>query len=259
MSAKPTALHRKILRLAKMPAAIYAIGDIHGCLALYDALEKDIIADAASIEGPKLIVCLGDVVDRGPDTSGVLSRLMGPAPAGFERLVLRGNHEDMMASFITSPERTMDWLDFGGEETLASYGIRPNASTGFRAERKLLRHKLRTGIPEEHLTFLNQMPLALEVGNLRFAHAGYALSKPAAKQSADFLLWGPPTKVDGHTGDEVLIHGHVIVDDVEMQKNRINLDLGAYKTGRLAAMRFNSIKGEPKAFISVYKSDANHD
>ncbi|RPE62927.1 serine/threonine protein phosphatase 1 [Pacificibacter maritimus] len=244
---------RKILRLADMPAAIYAIGDIHGCLALYDALEKEIVADAAAFDGPKLIICLGDVVDRGPNTSGTLDRLMGPAPEGFERLVLRGNHEDMMASFITAPERMMEWLDFGGEEALASYGIRPNTSSGFRAERKLLRHKLRTGIPAEHLNFINDMPLALEVGHLRFAHAGYALAKPAQKQLSDFLLWGPPSRVDSHSGDEILIHGHVIVDDIEVQKNRINLDLGAYKSGRLAAMRFTAIKGENKV-IEVTKS-----
>lgn len=251
VSEKPK---RQILRLAKMPVAIYAIGDIHGCLDLYNALEAKIVADAQEIEGPKLIICLGDVVDRGAKSSEVLDRLRGPAPDGFQRLVLRGNHEDMMLAFLRSPQRHMNWLSFGGEDTLASYGVRPSSNNGFAAEGKLLKHKLRTLIPEEHYDFLDRMPLALEVGTLRFAHAGYALSKPAHKQSPDLLLWGPPIKADSHTGDEILVHGHVIVDDVELQKNRINLDVGAYKTGKLVAMRFDADCSVAKTLIVSQKS-----
>ena len=240
---------RYILRLDQMPAAIYAIGDIHGCLDLYDALEAEIVADAANIDGPKLIVCLGDVVDRGAKTAEVLDRLRGSAPAGFQRLVLRGNHEDMMLAFLRSPQRHMNWLSFGGEETLASYGVRPNSNNGFGSEGKLLKHKLRTLIPEAHYDFLDQLPLALEVGTLRFAHAGYALAKPARKQSPDLLLWGPPIKADSYAGDEMLVHGHVIVDDIDVQENRINLDVGAYKTGKLAAIRFDKHSRVAKKFL----------
>lgn len=244
---------RQILRLSKMPAAIYAIGDIHGCLDLYNALEAKIVADAQDIDGPKLIICLGDVVDRGAKSSEVLDRLRGPAPDGFQRLVLRGNHEDMMLAFLQSPQRHMNWLSFGGEETLASYGVRASSNRGLAAEGKLIKHKVRTLIPEEHHEFLKDLPLALEVGTLRFAHAGYALSKRAHQQSPDMLMWGPPTKADSHVGAEILVHGHVIVDDVEVQKNRINLDIGAYKTGKLAAMRFDASCSVVKTLIVTHE------
>ncbi|OUD08146.1 hypothetical protein BVC71_15175 [Marivivens niveibacter] len=245
-----TVAHR-ILRLKQQPAAIYAIGDIHGCLDLYNELEQQIVADGASINGPKLIVCLGDAVDRGPNTAGMLDRLIGPPPENFDRVVLRGNHEDMMVKFIETPERHLNWIDFGGEETLASYGVRPTTEKGFRAETRILKRKLDVGIPDAHRVFLNGLPIALEIGNLRFAHAGYGLGADAAQQSPELLLWGPPEQCDGYSGDEVLVHGHVIVDDVLMTDNRVNVDIGAYQSGRLAAVRFIPGSNDRKLLVST--------
>ncbi|PRY78060.1 serine/threonine protein phosphatase 1 [Yoonia maritima] len=244
------AMIRRILTLSEMPAAIYAIGDIHGCLELYDDLEAQIAEDGRAISGAKLIVCLGDVIDRGPNSAGVLERLLGPAPAMFERVVLRGNHEDMMVEFLTTPERHLDWIDYGGDQTLASYGLRPNSDRGFRAESKSLRRKLVLGIPEAHQDFLMGLPIALEVGDLRFAHAGYDLSKPASKQSPELLMWGPFYQDRKYDSDATLVHGHVVVDEVATSKNKINLDLGAYQSGRLAAMRFVAETDERKLFVA---------
>jgi len=244
------AVKRNILRLKVPPAAIYAIGDIHGCLDLYDDLENQIVNDGRSIAGPKLIVCLGDTIDRGPSSAATIDRLAGPAPRSFQRLVLRGNHEEMMLEFLKVPERHLDWIDFGGAETLASYGLSPNSEQGFRAEAKLLKRKLDLGISASHRSFLSNLPIALEVRNLRFSHAGYSLGKPAKEQVPEILLWGPPQQSDGHAGPEVLVHGHVPVDEIEVTKNRINLDLGAYQTGRLAAMRFLASGAKAKVFIA---------
>ena len=247
---RPPPQLRRILKLSDMPAALYAIGDIHGCLDLYGELEAQIVEDSHSITGPKLIVCLGDVIDRGPNSSGVVERLLGPAPAMFERVVLRGNHEDMMAQFLMTPERYLDWIDFGGEETLASYGVRPNSDLGFKAEVKSLRRKVDLGIPEEHRDFLMGLPIALEVGMLRFAHAGYDLSKPASKQSPERLMWGPAHQRATYTGKGVLVHGHVAVDDVEIFNSHVNLDIGAFQSGRLAAMRFLAGSDERKLLVA---------
>lgn len=232
-----------VLRLAQFPAAIYAIGDLHGHLSLYDQLEHRIVADAQTVAGPKLILCLGDVVDRGPDTAALLDRLMRAAPIGFQRVVLMGNHEQMMLRFLRDPRPFDPWLANGGLETLASYGINParidstriKAAVGARFDG--LRQALKTRLPAEHLSFLNALPAGVEAGPFRFAHAGYDLSQRAEDQLLEQLIWGPHELADRHHGPEVLVHGHVPVHQVCRTKNRIAVDVGSYRNKRLAAVR----------------------
>lgn len=228
----------RILVLRQFPAAIYAIGDLHGCLSLYDQMEETIVQDARDLDGTKLIVCLGDVVDRGPQTAQLLDRLTGPAPAGFQRVVLRGNHEDMMGRFLDEPRKNLNWLAWGGKETLHSYGISPEGSGGFENDGFLLKHKVQMAVPEAHREFLNGLPHALICEHLRFAHAGYDLDLAAEQQNSERLIWGPPERCDDYQGENLLVHGHVVVSDVDVAGARINVDLGAYETGRLACVRF---------------------
>ena len=122
-------------------AAIYAIGDVHGCLDALLELEKRIVEDADAIEGRKLIVMLGDYVDRGPQSATVLYHLIAPPPAGFERVCLRGNHDDAFLAFLEG-DPAGDWvLDHGAVETFQSYGVEID-SDGPRAI-----HPLRTAPP----------------------------------------------------------------------------------------------------------------
>ena len=228
----------RILLLRQFPAAIYAIGDLHGCLSLYNKLEEKIIQDAEDVYGQKLILCLGDVVDRGPETANLLDRLIGPAPVGFQRMVLRGNHEEMMSQFLNDPRRNLNWLSCGGRETLHSYGIFPEGAGSFEDDGSLLTRKIQMAVPKAHRSFLSGLPHGLVCGRLRFAHAGYDLGLPAERQNSERLVWGPPEKCNEYDGKNLLVHGHVIVAEVDVLRTRINLDLGAYQTGRLAAMRF---------------------
>lgn len=239
----------RVLRLAQFPTAIYAIGDLHGCLSLYDQMEEKIVRDSESLEGQKLILCLGDVIDRGPETANLIDRLIGPAPDGFQRLVLRGNHEEMMLRFLDAPSKNLNWLSYGGTETLQSYGISPENEGGFKGDGFLLPPKLQLAIPEAHRKFLNGLPHALTCDTLRFAHAGYELDLPAKQQTCERMIWGPPERSDSYVGENTLVHGHVIVPEVEVSRARINLDLGAYQTGRLAAMRFLRSDSEPKILL----------
>lgn len=244
----------KVLRLPDVPAAIYAVGDIHGCLALYQDLEAAIARDAEGIDGIKLIVCLGDVIDRGAQSAQVLDHLLAEAPAGFQRMVLRGNHEDMFLRFLDNPGGNLAWLDYGGDETLRSYGLVPENDEGFAGDGRKLARKLLRSIPQVHKDFLSGLPCGLECGGLRFAHAGYELGLPAEKQSARRLMWGPPSGSTGGLEEAVLVHGHITVPEVEETRNRINLDLGAYQSGRLAAMRFRKIEKEiERKLLSVRK------
>lgn len=238
----------KILRLAGFPAAIYAIGDIHGCLSLFQQLEEAIIVDGAALPGRKLIVCLGDVIDRGPDSAGVVARLLDPAPVGFDRVTLRGNHEQMFEQFLTAPARNLRWLQYGGAETLRSYAITPESDAGFEADGALLSHKVQTAIPAAHRAFLATLPCGLEVGRYRFAHAGYDLGAPAARQSQERLLWGPAELADHSASDQVLVHGHTPVDQTLVTPRRINTDLGVYLSGQLGAVRLMPDGSTPKVF-----------
>lgn len=236
--AVPSADAPKILRLAGVPAAVYAVGDVHGCLDLFDAMEEAIVADAADIPGQKLIVYLGDLVDRGAHSAAIVDRVMGPAPAGFQRVVLQGNHEFMMLQFLEQPAKNANWLLYGGVETLMSYGISIAPGEDVMRDVSLLQHRLDGAVPAAHRAFLADLPCALEMGNWRFAHAGYDLSRPADQQSQSQLIWGPPESADQGVSDLTLVHGHVPVDEVTRTKNRINVDLGSYKSGQLGAVRF---------------------
>lgn len=240
----------RLLRLAKMPAAIYAVGDIHGCADLYDALEKKIVADGEKLDGTKLIVSLGDVVDRGGASAAVIDRLMSPAPKGFKRLVLRGNHEDMMIKFMSDPDANRKWLDFGGTETLASYGLSPDPEVRFDLPASRLRHMMDAAIPESHRKFLKELPLALSVGPYRFAHASYDRDTPLEDQLPETLMWGAPQNADAGSADHVFVHGHVVVDKPFVSKKRINVDTGAYSSGVLSAVRLTAEK-EDKQLLTV--------
>lgn len=242
---KRKTISRPMLHLNTMPVAIYAVGDIHGRFDLYERLERQIIQDAASIEGPKLLILLGDIVDRSTGVSGLIDHLLAPDPEGFKRITLCGNHEDMMCRFLDDPAGNRVWLDYGGAETLASYGLHHVAGTT-----DTVKQHLTTAIPPEHRDFLMGLPLSLTVGGYAFAHAFYDLDKPEAAQNATSLLWGDPARADRAAAGRRLIHGHVIEGNASIRPNRISIDTGAYRTGVLTAVRLRSAEGAP-AFFST--------
>jgi serine/threonine protein phosphatase 1 len=227
------------LSLPQMPAATYAVGDPHGCLSLYRQLETAICADGAAIGGTKLIVILGDVVDRGPDTAGLIDHLLTPAPAGFRRVVLRGNHEDMMLRFLAAPGANRSWLDFGGLETLASYGVMPTAAEALSPGP--LRQRLLAVMPEAHRAFLETLPVSLSMGEFFLAHAGLNPARPPQDQDPADLMWSDPAQIDAAAdalpAGLTVVHGHVVVEQAQRLARRIAVDTGAHQTGRLSAVR----------------------
>jgi serine/threonine protein phosphatase 1 len=231
----------RILSLHDMPAAIYAIGDVHGCSDLYRRLEAAIVADSAALtaSGPRLIVVLGDLIDRGPDSAGMIDLMLAPPPDGFTRLVLRGNHEDMMAKFLAEPARSSKWLDFGGTETLISYGLHPDPEKGFPSSTTRLSAMLEHAIPSSHRRFLADLPLALNVCGTLFCHAGIDPTRSLQDQLPEDLLWGDPARIDAmpRTDISMVVHGHVITASAHVTPGRINVDTGAYLTGILSAVR----------------------
>jgi Calcineurin-like phosphoesterase len=237
---------RPRIRMQEMPEAVYVIGDVHGCLSQLRCLEARIAADRSMIDGRALVVYLGDLVDRGPDSAGVLEHLLTPANPGFGRVALCGNHEQMFLDFLSSPSIKSAWLQSGGIETLRSYGIEINGTTKSRH----LRLQLETLIPDEHRVFLEELPLSLELPSYFLTHAGIDPSRTLSDQRDSDLLSIRRGFVD-YSGplEKCVVHGHTPVTDVQISSHRISVDTGAYGTGKLCAVRLSK-EASPKVFCS---------
>ena len=222
------------LSFEEMPSAVYVIGDVHGCHRLQVEMEEKIVADGQDIPGEKLILYVGDLVDRGDQSAQVIDACLAPSPPGFQRICLLGNHELMFRDFLDAPSRTHPWLDFGGKATLRSYGLDENA---FR-DRKHLGAHLAMCIPESHIAFLHSLPLSVTFPDYFIAHAGIDPAKSLTDQSMDDLLWirEPFLTYRGSLG-KTIIHGHTPEPDVHINSVRIGVDTGAFATGRLSAVR----------------------
>lgn len=229
------------------PAALYAVGDVHGCLAQLQALEQLIVDDAAGIEGEKWIVMLGDYVDRGPASAGVIDHLLARPPAGFQRFCLAGNHEAMMLDFLMSPHQDAPWLSFGGTETLGSYGIDIKALNW--ADSRSVAAALDSVMPAEHIDFIRKSPLYLSLPGLVLVHAGLRPDVPLDDQIEQDLLWIRAPFLDAVFPDGLrIIHGHTPGPEPVVTPSRICVDTGAYATGRLTAV---NVQPHSYAFLSV--------
>ena len=231
----PRGAFRNQLSFPAWPAAVYAVGDVHGCLDQLRALEQLITTDGEAIAGEKLIVTLGDYVDRGPDSAGVIEHLMRPLPHDFERVLLGGNHEELMLNAIKGlGDET--WLEFGGVETIRSYGIDVAL---YRSSRPKARQTmLQSHIPQDHLSFLEGLALSLQLGQTVFAHAGIKRNIPIAQQNPNDLVWIRREFLDASPTDGLLVvHGHTPASEPELAPGRIGIDTCAFSTGRLTAVR----------------------
>jgi serine/threonine protein phosphatase 1 len=229
------------------PAALYAVGDVHGCLAQLLQLERKIVADASATAGEKWIVMLGDYVDRGPDSAGVLDHLLARPPAGFQRFCLAGNHETMMLDFLSTPRPDAAWLEYGGIETLASYGLDIRAMNWHNSRATVA--ALASAIPEEHIDFIRKAPLYLSLPGTLMVHAGIRPGMPLEDQSEQDLLWIREPFLDAAMPEGPrVVHGHTPASEPVVTPFRIAVDTGAYATGRLTAAKLTP---DSCSFISV--------
>jgi serine/threonine protein phosphatase 1 len=207
---------------------VYAVGDVHGCLEQLVALHALIAEDLAArpIAKPEL-VHLGDLVDRGPDSAGVVALLSaGPPIAGLPTVNLMGNHEQMMLSALLASDAGPGslWMHNGGEATLRSWGVPLDT-----AQTAWMEH-----VPAEHLLFLRDLMMTHRVGPYYFVHAGVRPGVPLARQSPHDLLWirEPFLSFAGDFG-AVVVHGHTPRPDPELRSNRIGIDTAAVLGGTL--------------------------
>jgi serine/threonine protein phosphatase 1 len=219
---------------------IYAVGDVHGCLDLLLKLEAKIVADAERRDGSKLILMLGDYVDRGEQSAAVLDHLLLPPPAGLERICLAGNHEQMMLEFIDDPHPRSPWLSNGGIETLRSYGAPSAELKAALSSTANARYMLDTLVPRQHAAWLAELPSLLTSETYLFSHAGVNAKLPIGEQHDEDLLWTrrPLNAADLPPGLTV-VHGHTPQNSALVLAHEINIDTGAYATGLLSAARID--------------------
>ena len=216
---------------------VYAIGDIHGRADLLDKLDAQIAEDARRNPAERgVVVCLGDYVDRGPDSAGVLERLLRPHPSGIERVLLRGNHEAVMLMAREDTAAIDAWRTFGGAETLLSYGFDMRLALGHGNAANLL-PLIRARIPESHMALLAGTRRSLTIGDYFFCHAGIRPGVALEQQREEDLLWiREPFLSSGADFGKIVVHGHTPVEEAEMHHNRINVDTGAYATNQLTCL-----------------------
>ena len=228
---------------------IYAIGDIHGRLDLFDRLLDLVHTDDARRERVDTqIILLGDLVDRGPDSRGVVERAMQLRDGPLDTRFLMGNHEEVFVRAVGGDLRALRMLlRIGGRETMMSYGISAQEyrSLDFEDLSALLKQK----VPQDHLDFLDGFEDLIEAGDYLFVHAGIRPGVELAEQSSSDMRWIRQEFL-GHREShaKLVVHGHSITDDVDIRPNRIGIDTGAFATGRLTAI---GLEGADRWFLST--------
>jgi serine/threonine protein phosphatase 1 len=232
--------HRK--RLARVPQGmrVYAVGDVHGRADLLAQLFSEIDADLKAHPASRAIhVFLGDYIDRGPDSRQVLDLLIARSQR-HATIFLKGNHEVLVEKFLSNPKRFAIWREVGGIETLLSYGIRPSANPD-ATERSMLAQRFAEALPPAHRQFLFSLERSFSCGDFFFVHAGVRPGVPLSQQADEDLFWIRDEFLNSEERfGKIIVHGHNPVMDVEFHSNRINIDTGAFVTGRLSCLRIES-------------------
>jgi serine/threonine protein phosphatase 1 len=226
---------------------VYAVGDVHGRLDLLDALLDAIAADdARSAPAETTIVLLGDLVDRGQDSAGVIARARALKERGDTR-ILGGNHEEMFLRSFEDLKTFRHFIRHGGRETVLSYGIdeRVFAEANLEEAQQLMRD----AVPQDDIDFLESFEDMVTIGDYLFVHAGIDPRVPLAEQNKRDLRWiREPFLSHSAPHELVVVHGHTITDEPEDCGNRIGIDTGAFMSGRLTALR---LEGTSRRFIAA--------
>lgn len=242
---------RTRLKLDLAGVAVYAIGDVHGCHEALIRLEEKIVEDAAELDRRKIIIMLGDYVDRGPDSASVIEHLLEPPPAGFERICLAGNHELLMLDALDGALSLGEWAQMGGLPTMRSYGLDIAHMNRVLSPPEQL-SVLRRSVPPAHADFLRSLPILVDAGSTVFVHAGIRPGIPLAEQADRDLMFIRSEFFDNaHHLRTWVVHGHTPVKQARLEGRRLNVDTAAFRTGRLTAARILDGRGRILATAST--------
>jgi serine/threonine protein phosphatase 1 len=227
---------------------IYAIGDIHGRLDLLDDLLAMIDADDRGRGGARTqLIFLGDLIDRGPDSRGVVERLMALASASTPRFLM-GNHEEVFLRALAGDLKALRFLiRIGGRETLISYGISREDYRDLDYDELMAR--VQSCVPAAHRQFLASFENWIEVGDYLFVHAGLRPGIAVEDQSKSDLCWIREDFLSHRDSfGKMVVHGHSITEEIDERPNRIGIDTGAFATGRLTAI---GLQGDERWYLST--------
>lgn len=215
---------------------VHAIGDVHGRLDLLDRLLERIDEEDCAAGSRSTLIFLGDLVDRGPDSAGVIDRIIDLAAQRPDTRALMGNHEEVFLTALGGNEEAVKlFCRIGGRETLESYGLGPDEYD--RLDFAEVGDAMRALVPEQHRALLSAMEDMVVLGDYAFVHAGVRPGVPLEEQRPSDLRWiRGPFLESRAPADRIIVHGHSIRAEPDLLQCRIGIDTGAYATGRLTAL-----------------------
>ena len=227
----------------------YVVGDVHGRLDLLDALLDKIHADMEQ-RAPRetILVFVGDLIDRGPSSAGVIERLRNYQRPGVRPVFLLGNHEEVLLRILDGEASLIpNWLRFGGAQCLASYGGDPRLLAGLSDDQAVA--AVREAVRPEHAQFIREFVDTFRFGDYLVVHAGIRPGIALDEQHQADLRWiREPFLLDDSDHGFVVVHGHTIHRKVQEKGNRIGIDTGAFAHGVLTAL---AIDGPDRWFLEA--------
>lgn len=231
---------------------VYAIGDVHGRCDLLEPLQRGIRADADGRRSRRrVLVYLGDYVSRGVDSRRAVELVMDFRPPGFEVVTLKGNHEDLLLTYLGGNLAAgRHWFDFDGLDTLEAYGVATASGIAHDdGNLESLRRQFAAALPPEHLEFFRSLAAGHAEGGYYFAHGGVRPGVPLAEQTERDRMWIRKAFLDSETDHgAVVVHGHSIGRQPVVRPNRIGIDTGAYRSGVLTCLM---LEGSERVFLQT--------
>ena len=235
---------------------VFAIGDIHGCNSLLKKIHKKILNKSEKAIGNKILIYLGDYIDRGSKVEETIDTIINFNPNNFKCIFLRGNHDQMLLDFVNNKRDSLEiWLYNGGGETLKSYcGSAFNEELNNSLTREqLIRKTLVKNLPPRHLKFFNDLQFFYTWKDYFFVHAGIDPNRPLDNQREIDMIWtrAPEFLASDQHFERMIVHGHTPNEIVEEKSNRINLDTGAvYPELRKLSCMFIDAKENRREFFT---------
>lgn len=232
---------------------LYAIGDVHGRLDLLEAMHRRIESELEyKPTSDWRVIHLGDYVDRGLESKGVLDFLIAAQKRDPRHLMLAGNHDIGFLDFLDEPDPDGLFMRYGGVQTARSYGVDLIGDISWFGKAETVRRghaALVKAVPQAHVDFLRSLTFSISFGDFFFCHAGIRPDVPLESQNPQDLIWIRDV-FHNHPGlyPKVVVHGHTPVPEAEVMPNRVNVDTLAWQSGMLSAL---AVDGADKRILTV--------